>query len=116
MRKHDVFYVQCMLDFSNKVLARANDRSREAFDIDEDFALIIERLVEKIGEAARCVSYELRETHPEVRWKEIVGVRHRLAHDYTNVDYDVLWEIVTRDLPVLVRQLDEIHEQLSECL
>jgi len=114
LRKHDGFYIQCMLDFSNKVLARANDRSREAFDTDEDFALIIERLVEKIGEAARCVSYELREAHPEVRWKEIVGVRHRLAHDYTNVDYDILWQIVSNDLPVLVEQLTIVRQQMNE--
>ncbi|MEJ2287437.1 MAG: DUF86 domain-containing protein, partial [Deinococcales bacterium] len=32
-------------------------------------------------------------------WRQITGIRHRLVHDYMDVDYDILWEVATRDLP-----------------
>ncbi len=38
----------------------------------------------------------------------ITGIRHRIVHDYMDVDYDVLWEVATRDLPGLIAQLEKI--------
>ena len=39
---------------------------------------------------------------------QIVGLRNRLIHGYDNVDFDILWEIVTQDLPPLIAELENI--------
>jgi uncharacterized protein with HEPN domain len=65
------------------------------------FALALVRLLEIIGEAARRVSVGLRESHPEIPWAEIAGTRDRLIHGYFDVDLDIVWGIVTQDLPAL---------------
>ena len=70
--------------------------------------------MQTIGEAAARVSGPTREAHPEIPWKQIVGIRHRIVHDYLHVDYDVLWEVATRDLPVLVAQLERIAPAENE--
>ena len=68
--------------------------------------LAVVRLVEIIGEAARAVSEPTPIQFPEISWREIVGTRDRLIHGYEEVDLDILWTIVTDDLPVLVSELN----------
>jgi uncharacterized protein with HEPN domain len=63
------------------------------------------RLLEVLGEAAKNVSAELRASLPGIAWREIAGARDRLIHGYFDVDSEVVWSIVTQDLPELVRQL-----------
>lgn len=59
------------------------------------------RNLEVIGEAARGVSRETREAHPEVPWRQIAGTRDRIIHGYFNVSLKVVWDIVGNDLPNL---------------
>ena len=72
------------------------------------FALALVRLLEIIGEAARGVSIGLSQHHLEIPWSEIAGTRDRLIHGYFDVDLDVVWGIVTKDLPSLITQLGAI--------
>lgn len=51
------------------------------------------------------MSREFTEAHPEVPWEDIVGMRHKLVHDYLGVDEDIVWQVVTDDLPKLVQSL-----------
>ncbi len=59
-----------------------------------------------IGEAAGKVSEATRRDLASVPWREIVGMRNRLVHGYAAVDHDVVWAVVTRDLPVLASSLE----------
>jgi uncharacterized protein with HEPN domain len=64
--------------------------------------------VELIGEAARRVSEQTRASNPGIDWVAIVGLRHRIVHDYRNIDLDRLWKIVRDDVPALVAELERI--------
>lgn len=64
--------------------------------------------IEEIGEKASKVSFEFRQAHPEIRWKSMIGARHHLVHDYEGVDLNVLWEVIDKDLPELVAQLETL--------
>jgi uncharacterized protein with HEPN domain len=48
------------------------------------------------------------EQHPEIPWRAIVGMRHRVVHDYLHVDEDVVWDVVTGDLEPLVAGLSKL--------
>ena len=61
--------------------------------------------VQVIGEAASRVSHKTLASHPGIPWRRIVGMRHRIVHDYMNIDEDILWEVVTRSLPELIEIL-----------
>jgi len=60
------------------------------------------------GEAASRVPARERAKYPGIPWAQIVGLRNRLIHGYDNVDFDILWHIVTQDLPPLIVQLEKM--------
>jgi uncharacterized protein with HEPN domain len=48
--------------------------------------------------------------HPDIPWPEIVRLRNRLIHGYDSVDFDILWQIVSGDLPALIAALEKALE------
>jgi len=108
MPKDDLLYLQHMLDMAHKAVAKTRDISRDAYDSDEDLRLALAHLVQIIGEAARRVSPQTCAAHPDIPWREIVGMRHKIVHDYMSLDEDVLWQVVTKDLSPLIARLEEI--------
>ena len=63
------------------------------------------RCLEIIGEASANVSTEFQERHPQIPWREIVGMRNRLIHAYNVVRLDIVWDVVQSDLPPLIESL-----------
>jgi uncharacterized protein with HEPN domain len=108
MQRDDNVYLGHMLDTARKARSRVEGKSRCEYDSDEDLRIVIAHLVQMIGEAASQVSLSTKESHPEIPWKQITGIRHRIVHDYMDVDYDVLWEVATRDLPDLIKMLQSL--------
>ncbi len=69
----------------------------------------IAKRVEEVAEAAKTrFPRALRIDYSEVDWDSIAGMRDRLAHDYGNVDLNILGEVIDKDLPRLVRSIDRI--------
>lgn len=66
------------------------------------------RELEVIGEAARKLSEETKTEHPDIDWAGIIGMRHRLVHDYRNIRVDIVWHVVTHEVPQLIRDLEKI--------
>jgi uncharacterized protein with HEPN domain len=61
-----------------------------------------------MGEAARRVSSSFQDSHPEIPWKAVIGMRHKVVHDYLHVDFDIVWDVATADLPPLISQLEQL--------
>lgn len=97
-----------MLDAARKAIGHIEGRGRADLDKDELLALALVRLLEIIGEAAKGVPDHVRRNHPEIPWKAIAGMRDRLIHGYFDVDLDVVWAILTEDLPATVAKLERI--------
>jgi uncharacterized protein with HEPN domain len=104
-RKDDAVRVRHMLDFARKAVQFNKGKSRADLDSNEMLAMATIHLIEVIGEASRTISAELRHQYPEIPWDAISGTRNRLAHGYIDVDLDIVWTIVTKDLPLLIVQL-----------
>jgi uncharacterized protein with HEPN domain len=106
--KNDLVYVGHMLDTAQKSLSFIRGKSREDFDNDEVLRLALTHLLQIIGESARRVSQEFREENPQIPWKAIVGMRTKVVHDYLDIDEDIVWDTVMRELPKLLSALENI--------
>lgn len=66
----------------------------------------IAKAVELVGEAAARLSPEAQARHAQIPWTQIIGMRHRLVHDYVHLDLRILWEVVHKHLPPLIVYLE----------
>lgn len=80
----------------------------DAFLADRRTQLALERSLELVGEAARRVSESLREAHPEIPWRAIVGLRNVIAHDYGELDASRVYSAAVRDVPALLDLLEPL--------
>jgi uncharacterized protein with HEPN domain len=61
-----------------------------------------------IGEATKRISMSFRDQHPDVPWREMAGMRDRVAHAYDRVDLDLVWDTVQVKIPQLIAQLQPL--------
>jgi len=73
----------------------------EVFIHDEKTIDAVVRNLEIIGEAANRLPEEFRESHSDIEWHKIIGLRNRIVHEYFGVDLEIIWQILHRDLPSL---------------
>ena len=97
-----------MLIYAEEAIEILGETGLNAMVGDRVMQLALQKLVETVGEAARRVSQPTQEQHPGIAWREIIGMRNRLAHVYDRADLKVLWDVIVNDLPRLVEQLEEI--------
>jgi uncharacterized protein with HEPN domain len=95
-----------MLDYAVEAAALVEGKDRSDLDLDRMLNLALVRLLEIVGEAANRIPSDERSKYPGIQWTGIVGLRNRLIHGYDAVDFDILWEIVTVDLPPLITELE----------
>jgi hypothetical protein len=60
------------------------------------------------GEAARRVSEAFQNAHPEIPWAKIVAQRHVLAHEYGEIQDDIVWKVATVSVPELISRLEPL--------
>ena len=101
-------YLKHILDETNFVLKYASEKSKEQILNDEVLIKAIVRSVEIIGEATKKVPPEVTSKYPEVPWKFMAGTRDFLIHHYFGIDYDVMWNIISEQLPELKFQIENI--------
>ena len=97
-----------MLDHARRAVGAMDRRTRADLESDPILAAAMERFIEVTGEAASKVSEPTRRGLPQIPWREIIGMRNRLVHGYAAVDHDIVWDVVTVDLPSLVVALTEL--------
>lgn len=108
MSKHDDrLYLGNMLDYSRKAHARLAEVTVEEWNTDETLRFATAYLVQVIGEAASRLSAEGRRSLPDLPWKEMIGLRHRLVHGYATIRQEVVWDVAKNKLASLITALEK---------
>ena len=97
-----------ILDSARPVLRHVEGRTRDGLLEDVGLQDQVARRFEIIGEAASRLSDETRERLTDIPWRSLVGLRNILIHDYGEVDYAKLWDIIRDDLPRLVADIEPL--------
>ena len=105
MFRDDKVRVRHILDAAAEAVELARGKSRGDLDKDRMLNLSLVRLLEIIGEAAKGVSQDFQNTHPELPWRSMTGLRNRLIHGYFDVNFDIVWQTIQEDLPILIEKL-----------
>jgi uncharacterized protein with HEPN domain len=104
----DDAYLLDILIAVRRVMKFVEDTTAEGFERNELMQHAVMRQLEIIGEASRCISQETKDRHPEAAWKQMVGMRNRLVHEYFRIDVGKVWDAVTNDVPVLISLIEPL--------
>ncbi len=107
-KRDDGVSLRDMMEHAEEAVSLCSGKSFDEFRSDRVLVLATERLIEILGEAANRISSERKEIHPEIPWRDIVGMRNKVSHGYDIVEERYLWETVKADLPQLILQLRNI--------
>jgi len=105
MSRDHRLYLEEMLASSLKVLRYTEGLTLQGFLADERTYDAVLRNLEIIGEAAKHVPDDLRQTYPLVEWRRIAGLRDVLAHGYFGLEDETLWDIIQNEVPSLLEHL-----------
>jgi uncharacterized protein with HEPN domain len=97
-----------ILDAIDRVEKYTKEMSFDLFSNDQKSIDAVVRNLEIIGEAANRLPDDFKESHPRVEWHKVVGLRHRIIHEYFGIDLQIIWQIVHADLPALRHTLSQI--------
>ena len=108
LEDRDSAHLWDMLQAANEVTEMIAGRDLDDFLGDRILRRAIERCIELVGEAARRVSDQGRAATPTIPWREIIGQRNILAHEYGQVDHELLYKTAVEDIPRLVETLNDL--------
>lgn len=108
MNESDLNRLKDMLDCAREVTTFTTGATRESLDTDLKLVRALSMSVGIIGEAASRVSPECRAANPHIPWRGMIGMRNFLIHGYSSLDYERLWETVTKAVPTLIVDLEKL--------
>lgn len=106
--KDDLAFLRDLLKAARAALRFAEGLDHAAFMASELHQEAITRVVGVVGEAAWRMTPTFKALHADVPWQAMAGMRHRIVHDYAEVDLDLVWRVVTHELPRLLERLQSL--------
>ena len=103
-----------LLDAGRAVRKFVSSRTYHDYQNDRMFRNAVERNIEIIGEAAGKIEKEFKAAHPEVPWQQIISQRHVLAHEYGELEDEMLWKVATIRVPELITILEKMLPSAPE--
>ena len=97
-----------LICYWHKVLEFTCDITWDQFRVDDLVQNAVMRQIQIIGEAARKVSIEYQEYHPEIPWQKIIGMRNKLVHEYFRIIPERVWDVVQKNIPELKRLVEPL--------
>jgi uncharacterized protein with HEPN domain len=107
MQRDDTYLVD-ILESAKIALDYVLGKTWEQFQADMQCQDAVVRRIEIIGEASRRISQEMRDTYPQIPWREMTSMRNLVIHEYDVVDINQVWDTVQNKLQPLIEELSKI--------
>ncbi len=101
-------HIRDMLEFCHRILDYTAGFDFDLFVSQKQTYDATLRNIELLGVAVANIPEDVRETHPEIPWGAIIGMRNRLAHTYSQIDDDIIWTVIQNGIPNLQVQLNAL--------
>ena len=113
MTHRDLADIEHILEAIKDIEESTRKSSFKDFENSKDSKDACIRRLEIIGEAVKNMSQETKNKYPKTEWKQIAGTRDRIIHAYFDVDLDIVWDILTKNLSILKKEMLVIEKALK---
>jgi uncharacterized protein with HEPN domain len=113
MNRDVLVYLEDILDAMNKAEVFVSGMTYEQFEHDAKTIFAVVRAIEIIGEAVKRLPLAFRERYPSIPWRDMAGMRDIIIHSYDNVNLQIVWDVVMREIPRLKPQIEHIRDDLQ---
>jgi uncharacterized protein with HEPN domain len=107
-------YVEDILEAMDKAEILLEDVTYDQFEADFRINFAVVRALEIMGEATKRLPINIRQRYPDVPWRGMAGMRDRIIHGYDNVDLQIVWDVVKRDIPRIKPRIQQILADYEE--
>ena len=114
MKKSDIERLKKIVSYCEEAILFIDVTDQPSFLKDLKTIRAVTMTLVQIGELVYKLSEDLKNDHPDVPWRQIAGLRHRLVHDYDNTDYAAVWDIVQVNIPELGKDIQSILENADK--
>ena len=106
-RIRDKSRLEHMLQAIERIRRYTKGKTFDDFIADDMMYYAVVKNIEILGEASNMLTEDFRDAHPNTPWKLVNGMRNYIVHEYFQVDNNVVWDVITSDLPLLEKQINE---------
>ena len=110
--KSDKIYIQHILDMIGRIES-ATGEGKGAFLASELHQDAVLRNLHTMTETTQRLSGDLKQGYPDVEWKMLAAFRNVLVHDYLGIDLELVWTVITRDIPEFKKRIEVILEEVE---
>lgn len=101
-------HIEDILDAMHKAEMAISGVDYQQFADDFMINFVVARALEIVGEATKRLPLEVRDAYPDIPWRNMAGMRDRIIHGYDNVDFQIMWDVVTQEVPQVKPLLQQI--------
>jgi len=110
MPKDFKVYLDDIIESTAKIKSYIAGMSFDDFLNDDKTIDAVLRNLEIIGEAAKRIPEKIRQKRSDIEWHKVSGLRNLLIHQYSGLDLEIVWQIITQKLPLFEQQIKNILE------
>jgi hypothetical protein len=114
LKRTHCLYLNDILEAIDRIENYVKGQTFEEFSKNTLVIDAVIRNFEIIGEATKQIPVEVKTDNPLIKWKEMAGMRDKLAHEYFGVNVEILWKTAKNRLPVLKPLIKELLGQSKE--
>ena len=101
-------YINDILNECDYLIERSKSLDYSQFIEDEDLIRAFIRSLEIIGEVVKNIPNDVKDKNKSIPWKQIANMRNKLIHEYFGVDYEIVWDTIKNDIPVLREKIKKL--------
>ncbi len=106
--KNDAYYIKKMLKDINFIIEKTNGITLEELEANEVLCdSVLFRLIQ-ISENSVKLTTEFKASHNDIPWQAIKGMRNKIVHEYGDVEFDIVHQTITEDIPEVCKKLEAL--------
>jgi uncharacterized protein with HEPN domain len=115
-KRNNLLLLIDILEAVNSIEEYLLNMTADDFYMDKKTKDAVVRNIEIIGEASNQITPDYKLMHPDVEWREAADLRNKVIHDYSALDYVLLWEIIHLNIPAFKQKIQLLADKYNSKL